>query len=82
MCFPGWVDLGNSNNNIIMKRNNDTPMLLNQLRAVSASAPRLFGSVEFGISVRTAEGGTKHGIATVYLSGTADMASSPPKVSV
>lgn len=81
MCFPGWVDLGNSNNNIIMKRNNDTPMLLNELRG-SASAPRLFGSVEFGISVRTAEGGTKHGIATVYLSGTADMASSPPKVSV
>ena len=33
--FPGWVDLGNSNKNITMKRNNDTPMLLNELRGFS-----------------------------------------------
>ncbi|MFZ0835557.1 MAG: nuclear transport factor 2 family protein, partial [Mycobacterium sp.] len=154
--FPGWVDLGNGNKNITQKRNNDTPMLLNELRGfgigttlslsfevsdkgrsatqqalmdllaqcaksnrlappncpqkaadpglvdgTAAWTPpkdvngvtlgfldpktvtaRLFGSVEFGISVQTVEGGTKHGIATVYLSGTADLTSSPPKISV
>ena len=43
---------------------------------------RLFGSVKYGISVKTVEGGTKTGIATVYLSGTADLTSSPPKISI
>jgi len=154
--FPGWVDLGNSNSNIAMKRNNDTPFLLNELRGfgigttlslsfevsdkgrnateealrdffagcaksnrlappncpqkadepglvdgtVVWTAPtdisgvtlgfldpktvsmRLFGTVKFGISVKTVEGGTKTGIATVYLSGTADLTSNPPKISI
>lgn len=154
--FPGWVDLGNSNKNLTMKRNNDTPFLLNELRGfgigttlsltfdisdkgrsatdqalrdflsncaksnklappncpqkanepglvdgtVAWTAPsdisgvtlglldpktlstRLFGTVKYGISVKTVEGGTKTGVATVFLSGSADLTSSPPKISI
>lgn len=43
---------------------------------------KLFGTVKYGISVKTVEGGTKTGVATVYLSGETDLTSSPPKISV
>jgi hypothetical protein len=43
---------------------------------------RLYGSVKYGISVKTIDGGTKHGIVTVFLSGTADLSGSTPRVSV
>ena len=43
---------------------------------------RLYGSVKYGISVKTVEGGTRHGVATVFLSGNADLSEAKPRISV